>query len=94
MLSSSFNQEGSKMTISQHLQERCQQSGISSGLVLLLNAIGMETQLKGNTYVLQFDKHTQKVRCKKLKQLLMQVQCKVFALISADDKLTTSADQH
>lgn len=62
------------MTITTHAQKRCQQRGISPDLVLLLNALGMETQQKGNTYVLQLDKRTQKSLCKKLKTLLTQVQ--------------------
>jgi hypothetical protein len=94
MLSLSFNPEEARMTVSQHAQKRCQQRGISPDLVLLLNALGMETQQKGNTYVLQLDKQTQKVLCKKLKTLLMQVQRKVFVVISDDDKLITAAHHH
>jgi hypothetical protein len=94
MLRLNFNQEDLNMTISQHAQKRCQQRGISSDLVLLLNALGMETQQKGNTYILQLDKHTQKVLCKKLKTLFMQVQRNVFVVISEDDKVITTAHQH
>ncbi|MGS2721526.1 hypothetical protein [Paraglaciecola aestuariivivens] len=48
------------MTFSQHAQKRCQQRGISPDLIILLNALGVETQQKGNTYLLELDKHTQK----------------------------------
>jgi hypothetical protein len=48
------------MTITKHAQKRCQQRGISPVLVLLLNAQGMETQQKGNTCMLELNKHTQK----------------------------------
>lgn len=94
MLSSSFNQEEANMTISQHAQKRCQQRGISPDLVLLLNALGMETQQKGNTYVLELDKHTQKSLTKKLKCLLNQVQRDVFVVISEDDRVITTAHKH
>jgi hypothetical protein len=82
------------MTISQHAQKRCQQRGISHDLLLLLNAIGMETQQKGNTYVLQLDKHTQKTLCKKLKRLLVEVQRNVLVVISDDDNVITAAHKH
>lgn len=82
------------MTISQHAQKRCQQRGISPDLVLLLNALGMETQQKGNTYVLQLDKHTQKRLSKKLKRLLMQIQRNIFVVISDDDNVITTAHKH
>jgi hypothetical protein len=82
------------MTISQHAQKRCQQRGISLGLVLLLNALGMETQQKGNTYVLELDKHTKKILSKKLKGLLMQIQRDVFVVISGDDNVITAAHKH
>jgi hypothetical protein len=82
------------MTISQHAQKRCQQRGISNDLLLLLNAIGMETHQKGNTYVLQLDKHTQKTLCKKLKRLLAEVQRNVLVVISDDDNVITAAHKH
>jgi hypothetical protein len=82
------------MTISQHAQKRCQQRGISLDLVLLLNALGMETQQKGNTYVLELDKHTKKTLSKKLKGLLMQIQRDVFVVISGDDNVITAAHKH
>jgi hypothetical protein len=82
------------MTISQHAQKRCQQRGISPDLVLLLNALGMETQQKGNTYVLELDKHTKKILSKKLKGLLMQIQRDVFVVISDDDNVITAAHKH
>jgi hypothetical protein len=82
------------MTISQHAQKRAQQRGISPDLVLLLNALGMETQQKGNTYVLELDKHTQKTLSKKLKRLLMQVQRNVFVVIGDDDNVITMAHKH
>jgi hypothetical protein len=82
------------MTISQHAQKRCQQRGISLDLVLLLNALGMETQQKGNTYVLELDKHTKKILSKKLKGLLMQIQRDVFVVISGDDNVITAAHKH
>ncbi|GAA0856279.1 hypothetical protein [Aliiglaciecola litoralis] len=82
------------MTISQHAQKRCQQRGISPDLVVLLNALGMETQQKGNTYLLELDKHTQKTLTKKLKQLLMQIQRNVFVVISDDDTVITTAHKH
>jgi len=83
------------MTITTHAQKRCQQRGISPDLVLLLNALGMETQQKGNTYVLQLDKRTQKSLCKKLKTLLTQVQKDVFVVISeTDDVITATAHKH
>jgi hypothetical protein len=82
------------MTISQHAQKRCQQRGISPDLVLLLNALGMETQQKGNTYVLELDKHTKKNLSKKLKGLLMQIQRDVFVIISDDDNIITAAHKH
>ncbi|WJG08087.1 hypothetical protein [Aliiglaciecola sp. LCG003] len=82
------------MTISQHAQKRCQQRGISPDLVVLLNALGMETQQKGNTYVLELDKHTQKTLTKKLKRLLMQIQRNVFVVISDDDHVITIAHKH
>jgi hypothetical protein len=82
------------MTISQHAQKRCQQRGISPDLVLLLNALGMETQQKGNTYVLELDKHTQKALTKKLKCLLMQIQRNVIVVISDDDNVITIAHKH
>jgi hypothetical protein len=89
-----FNKEEANMTISQHAQKRCQQRGISPDLVLLLNALGMETQQKGNTYVLQLDKHTQKRLSKKLKRLLMQIQRNIFVVISDDDNVITTAHKH
>jgi hypothetical protein len=82
------------MTISQHAQKRGQQRGISPDLVLLLNALGMETQQKGNTYVLELDKQTQKALSKKLKSLLMQVQRNVFVVISDKDQVITMAHKH
>jgi hypothetical protein len=82
------------MTISQHAQKRCQQRGISPDLVLLLNALGMETPQKGNTYVLELDKHTKKTLSKKLKSLLMQIQRDVFVVISDDDNVITAAHKH
>ena len=82
------------MTISQHAQKRCQQRGISPDLVLLLNALGMETQQKGNTYVLELAKHTKKTLSKKLKGLLMQIQRDVFVVISEDDNVITAAHKH
>jgi hypothetical protein len=94
MLSASFNHEETNMTISQHAQKRCQQHGISPDLVVLLNALGMETQQKGNTYVLQLDKHSQKTLCKKLKWLMVQVQRDVSVVISEDDKVITAAHKH
>jgi hypothetical protein len=89
-----FNKEEANMTISQHAQKRCQQRGISPDLVLLLNALGMETQQKGNTYLLQLDKHTQKKLSKKLKRLLMQIQRNIFVVISDDDNVITTAHKH
>ena len=94
MLCLSFNQEEVNMTISQHAQKRCQQRGISPDLILLLNALGMETPQKGNTYVLQLDKHTQKTLSKKLKRLLVQVQQNVMVVISDDDNVITAAHKH
>tara|TARA_R110002167_G_scaffold137654_1_gene324732 strand:- start:31011 stop:31259 length:249 start_codon:yes stop_codon:yes gene_type:complete len=82
------------MTISQHAQKRCQPRGISPDLVLLLNALGMETQQKDNTYVLELDKHTKKTLSEKLKGLLMQVQRDVFVVISEDDNVITAAHKH
>ncbi|MFB1036742.1 MAG: hypothetical protein QMC38_15510 [Sinobacterium sp.] len=82
------------MTISQHAQKRCQQRGISPDLVLLLNTLGMETQQKGNTYVLELDKYTKKTLSKKLKGLLMQIQRDVFVVISDDDNVITAAHKH
>jgi hypothetical protein len=82
------------MTISQHAQKRCQQRGISPDLVLLLNALGMETQQKGNTYVLELDKHTKKILSKKLKGLLMQIQRDVYVVITGDDNVITAAHKH
>jgi hypothetical protein len=82
------------MTISQHAQKRCQQRGISLDLVLLLNALGMETQQKGNTYVLELDKHTKKILSKRLKGLLMQIQRDVFVVISGDDNVITAAHKY
>ena len=82
------------MTISQHAQKRCQQRGISLDLVLLLNALGMETQQKGNTYVLELDKHTKKTLSKRLKVLLMQIQRDVFVVISGDDNVITAAHKY
>jgi hypothetical protein len=82
------------MTITKHAQKRCQQRGISPDLVLLLSALGMETQQKGNTYVLELDKRTQKDLCKKLKRLLMQIQRDVFVVISEDDSVITTAHKH
>jgi uncharacterized membrane protein YgcG len=51
----------------------------------------METQQKGNTYVLQLDKRTQKSLCKKLKTLLTQVQKDVFVVISETNEVITTA---
>ena len=82
------------MTISQHAQKRCQQRGISPDLVLLLNALGMETQQKGNTYVLELDKHTRRTLIKKLKCLLTQVQRDIFVVIADDDTVITTAHKH
>ena len=82
------------MTITTHAQKRCQQRGISPDLVLLLNALGMETQQKGNTYVLQLDKRTQKSLCKKLKTLLTQVQKDVFVVISETNEVITTAHRN
>lgn len=94
MLGASFNQEEVIMTLSQHAQKRCQQRGICPDLILLLNALGIETAQKGNTYVLQLDKHTQKTLSKKLKRLLEQVQRHVVVVISDDDKVITAAHKH
>jgi len=82
------------MTITKHAHKRCQQRGISPDLVLLLNALGMETMQKGNTYVLELDKHTQKSLSKKLKRLLMQVHRNVLVVISDDDQVITTAHKH
>ena len=82
------------MTITTHAQKRFQQRGISPDIVLLLNVLGMETHQKGNTYVLQLDKRTQKSLCKKLKTLLTQVQKDVFVVISETDDVITTAHKH
>ncbi|MGS2719351.1 hypothetical protein [Paraglaciecola aestuariivivens] len=82
------------MTISQHAQKRCQQRGISPDLVLLLNTLGVETQQKGNTYVLSLDRQMQKTLSKQLKRLLMQIQRNVFVVISDDDQVITAAHKH
>lgn len=82
------------MTITTHAQKCCQQRGILPDLVLLLNALGMETHQKANTYVLQLDKRTQKALCKKLKTLLSQVQKDVFVVISDKDDFITTAHKH
>ena len=88
------NSKEANMTISQHAQKRCQQRGISPDFVLLLNALGMETHQKGNTYVLELDKQTQKTLSKKLKRLLMQIQRNVFVVISDNDNVITTAHKH
>jgi hypothetical protein len=54
----------------------------------------METQQKGNTYVLELDKRTQKDLCKKLKRLFMQIQRDVFVVIGGDDTVITRAYKH
>jgi hypothetical protein len=54
----------------------------------------METQQKGNTYVLELDKYTKKTLSKKLKGLLMQIQRDVFVVISGDDNVITAAHKH
>lgn len=54
----------------------------------------METQQKGNTYLLQLDKRTQKTLCKKLKTLLTQIQKDVFVVISDNDDVVTAAHKH
>jgi hypothetical protein len=58
------------------------------------NALGMETQQKGSTYMLELDKHTQKTLIKKLKCLLTQVQRDVFVVISEDDCVITTEHKH
>lgn len=82
------------MTMTKHANKRCQQRGISPDLVLLLNTLGMETQQKGNTYVLELDKQTQKRLSKKLKHLLMEIQRNVIVVIGEDDNVITTAHKY
>ncbi len=82
------------MTLSDHAKKRCQQRGISPDLILVLEALGMEICQKGNSYVLQLDKKTQRSLSKRLKSLLMQVQKNIFVVISDDETVITAAHKH
>ena len=82
------------MTLSHHAKKRCQQRGISPDLILVLEALGMEICQKGNSYVLQLDKKTQRSLSKRLKSLLMQVQKNIFVVISDDETVITAAHKH
>ena len=90
----SVNKLEKNMTMTKHANKRCQQRGISPDLVLLLNTLGMETQQKGNTYVLELDKQTQKRLSKKLKHLLMEIQRNVIVVIGEDDNVITTAHKY
>ncbi|MFS1702738.1 hypothetical protein [Alteromonas sp. AMM-1] len=82
------------MTLSHHANKRCQQRGITPDLILVLEALGMEICQKGNSYVLQLDKKTQRSLSKRLKSLFMQVQKNIFVVISDDETVITAAHKH
>jgi hypothetical protein len=81
----------SKQQFTQHSQKRCQPLGMAHERVLVLNLLRMETQQKGNTYLLELDKRTQKDVSKKRKKRLMQLPRNVFLILGDDDSAMTTA---